>query len=160
MTAANVGKKIAIVYDNVMYSNPTVQQAITGGQASVSGMTSYEEAENLASTIRIGSLSLELEELRSNVVGAKLGQEAIMTSLKAGAIGFGIVCVFMIVVYLVPGLAASLALCLYLALMLILLAAFEVTLTLPGISGIILSIGMAVDANVIIFTRIKEEIGL
>ena len=82
MTAANVGKKIAIVYDNVMYSNPTVQQAITGGQASISGMTSYEEAENLASTIRIGSLSLELEELRSNVVGAKLGQEAITTSLK------------------------------------------------------------------------------
>ena len=160
VTAANVGKKIAIVYDNVMYSNPTVQQAITGGQASISGMTSYEEAENLASTIRIGSLSLELEELRSNVVGAKLGQEAITTSLKAGAIGFGIVCVFMIVVYLVPGLAASLALCLYVALMLILLAAFEVTLTLPGIAGIILSIGMAVDANVIIFTRIKEEIGL
>ena len=153
VTAANVGKKIAIVYDNVMYSNPTVQQAI-------SGMTSYEEAENLASTIRIGSLSLELEELRSNVVGAKLGQEAITTSLKAGAIGFGIVCVFMIVVYLIPGLAASLALCLYVALMLILLAAFEVTLTLPGIAGIILSIGMAVDANVIIFTRIKEEIGL
>ena len=85
VTAANVGKKIAIVYDNVMYSNPTVQQAITGGQASISGMTSYEEAENLASTIRIGSLSLELEELRSNVVGAKLGQEAITTSLKAGA---------------------------------------------------------------------------
>ena len=160
VTAANVGKKIAIVYDNVMYSNPTVQQAITGGQASISGMTSYEEAENLASTIRIGSLSLELEELRSNVVGAKLGQEAITTSLKAGAIGFGIVCVFMIVVYLIPGLAASLALCLYVALMLILLAAFEVTLTLPGIAGIILSIGMAVDANVIIFTRIKEEIGL
>lgn len=160
VTAANVGKKIAIVYDNVMYSNPTVQQAITGGQASISGMTSYEEAENLASTIRIGSLSLELEELRSNVVGAKLGQEAITTSLKAGAIGFGIVCVFMIAVYLVPGLAASLALCLYVALMLILLAAFEVTLTLPGIAGIILSIGMAVDANVIIFTRIKEEIGL
>ena len=149
VTAANVGKKIAIVYDNVMYSNP-----------SISGMTSYEEAENLASTIRIGSLSLELEELRSNVVGAKLGQEAITTSLKAGAIGFGIVCVFMIAVYLIPGLAASLALCLYVALMLILLAAFEVTLTLPGIAGIILSIGMAVDANVIIFTRIKEEIGL
>lgn len=160
VTAANIGKRIAIVYDNTMYSNPTVQTAITGGQASITGMASYEEAEQLASTIRIGSLSLELEELRSNVVGAKLGQEAIATSLKAGAIGFGIVCVFMIVVYLVPGLAAAIALCLYVALMLILLAAFEVTLTLPGIAGIILSIGMAVDANVIIFTRIKEEIGL
>lgn len=160
VTEANVGKHIAIVYDGVLYSNPVVQQAITGGQASISGMTSYEEADQLAATIRIGSLSLELEELRSNVVGAKLGQEAISTSLKAGAIGFVIVCVFMIVVYLVPGLAAALALCLYVALILILLAAFEVTLTLPGIAGIILSIGMAVDANVIIFTRIKEEIGL
>ncbi len=158
-TAANVGKQIAIVYDGVIYSNPVVQQAITGGQASITGMASYEDAEQLASTIRIGSLSLELEEIRSNVVGAKLGQEAISTSLKAGVIGFGIVCVFMIAVYLIPGLAASIALCLYVALMIILLAAFEVTLTLPGIAGIILSIGMAVDANVIIFTRIKEEIG-
>ena len=160
VTAANVGKHIAIVYDGMIYSNPVVQAAITGGKASISGMSSYEEADKLASTIRIGSLSLELEELRSNVVGAKLGQEAISTSLKAGAIGFGIVCVFMIIVYLIPGLAASLALCLYVALIIILLAAFEVTLTLPGIAGIILSIGMAVDANVIIFTRIKEEIGL
>lgn len=160
VTAANVGKRIAIVYDGVVYSNPTVQAAITGGQASITGMESYEEADRLAATIRIGSLSLELEELRSNVVGAKLGQEAIATSLKAGAIGFTIVCVFMVIIYLIPGLAASIALCLYVALMLILLAAFEVTLTLPGIAGIILSIGMAVDANVIIFTRIKEEIGL
>lgn len=158
VTAANVGKHIAIVYDGTLYSNPVVQSAITGGKASISGMTSYEEADKLASTIRIGSLSLELEELRSNVVGAKLGQEAISTSLKAGVVGFGIVCVFMIIVYLVPGLAASLALCLYVALIIILLAAFEVTLTLPGIAGIILSIGMAVDANVVIFERIKEEL--
>lgn len=160
VTAANVGKRIAIIYDGVIYSNPVVQQAITGGQGSITGMASYEEADQLASTIRIGSLSLELEELRSNVVGAKLGQEAIYSSLRAAAIGFAIVCVFMIVIYLIPGLAASMALCLYVALILILLAAFEVTLTLPGIAGIILSIGMAVDANVIIFTRIKEEIGL
>lgn len=159
-TAANIGKRIFIVYDGEVKSSPVVQTAITGGQASITGMESYEEAEQLASTIRIGSLSLELEELRSNVVGAKLGQEAIYTSLKAAAIGFAIVCVFMIIVYKIPGLAASLALCLYVALILILLAAFEVTLTLPGIAGIILSIGMAVDANVIIFTRIKEEIGL
>ena len=113
----------------------------------------------MASTIRIGSLSVELQEMRSNVVGAKLGQQAIASSLKAGAIGFGIVIVFMIIVYLIPGLAASIALGLYVGLIVILLAAFEVTLTLPGIAGIILSIGMAVDANVIIFTRIKEEIG-
>lgn len=159
-TTNNVGKRIAIIYDGQVYSNPVVREAITGGQCQIDGMSSYEEAENLAATIRIGSLSLELEELRSNVVGAKLGQEAIATSLKAGAIGFGIVAVFMIAAYLIPGVAAVLALCLYVGLILILLAAFEVTLTLPGIAGIILSIGMAVDANVIIFTRIKEEIGL
>lgn len=159
-TTKNVGKRIAIIYDGKIYSNPVVNEPITQGQCQISGMTSYEEAETLASTIRIGSLSLELEELRSNVVGAKLGQEAISTSLKAGAIGFGIVAVFMIIVYLVPGLAAVIALSLYVGLILILLSAFSVTLTLPGIAGIILSIGMAVDANVIIFTRIKEEIGL
>ena len=159
-TTKNVGKRIAIIYDGKIYSNPVVNEPITQGQCQISGMTSYEEAETPASTIRIGSLSLELEELRSNVVGAKLGQEAISTSLKAGAIGFGIVAVFMIIVYLVPGLAAVIALSLYVGLILILLSAFSVTLTLPGVAGIILSIGMAVDANVIIFTRIKEEIGL
>ena len=159
-TTKNVGKRIAIIYDGKIYSNPVVNEPITQGQCQISGMVSYEEAETLASTIRIGSLSLELEELRSNVVGAKLGQEAISTSLKAGAIGFGIVAVFMIIVYLVPGLAAVIALSLYVGLILILLSAFSVTLTLPGVAGIILSIGMAVDANVIIFTRIKEEIGL
>ena len=159
-TAKNIGKRIGIIYDGSLVSYPTVNSAITGGECYIDGMQDYDEAENLAATIRIGSLSLELEELRSNVVGAKLGQEAIATSLKAGAIGFGIVAVFMIAVYLVPGLASVLALCLYVALELVLLSAFEVTLTLPGIAGIILSIGMAVDANVIIFTRIKEEIGV
>ena len=159
-TAKNVGKHIGIVYDGSLISYPTVQTAITGGECYIDGMQSYEEAENLAATIRIGSLSLELEELRSNVVGAKLGQEAISTSLKAGAIGFAIVAVFMIAVYLILGLASVLALVLYVGVILILLSAFEVTLTLPGIAGIILSIGMAVDANVIIFTRIKEEIGV
>ena len=159
-TTKNVGKRIAIIYDGKIYSNPVVNEPITQGQCQISGMVSYEEAETLASTIRIGSLSLELEELRSNVVGAKLGQEAIATSLKAGAIGFGIVAVFMLVVYLVPGLAAVIALSIYVGVILILLSAFSVTLTLPGVAGIILSIGMAVDAHVIIFTRIKEEIGL
>ena len=159
-TTKNVGKRIAIIYDGKIYSNPVVNEPITQGQCQISGMVSYEEAETLASTIRIGSLSLELEELRSNVVGAKLGQEAIATSLKAGAIGFGIVAVFMLGVYLVPGLAAVIALSIYVGVILILLSAFSVTLTLPGVAGIILSIGMAVDANVIIFTRIKEEIGL
>lgn len=159
-TTANVGKQIAIIYDDVMQSNPVVRQPITDGRCQIDGMTSYEEAETLASTIRIGSLSLELEELRSNVVGAKLGQQAISSSLKAGAAGSAAVAVFMMIVYLLPGFAAVLALTLYIGVILILLAAFEVTLTLPGVAGIILSIGMAVDANVIIFTRIKEEIGV
>ena len=159
-TSANVGKRIAIIYDNQIYSNPVVREAITGGQCQIDGMTDYTEAENLAATIRIGSLSLELQELRSNVVGAQLGQQAISTSLKAGAIGFAIVAVFMMVLYLIPGVAAVIALALYVGLVLIMLTAFDITLTLPGVAGIILSVGMAVDANVIIFTRIKEEIGL
>lgn len=158
-TEENIGKRIAVVYDGQIYSNPMVQEAITQGQCQITGISSYEEAQRLASTIRIGSLSLELEELRSNVVGAQLGQDAITTSLMAGAVGFAIVVVFMIVVYRIPGAAASIALTLYVGLILVLLAAFEITLTLPGVAGIVLSIGMAVDANVIIFTRIKEEIG-
>jgi len=158
-TTQNVGKQIAIVYDQKVVSSPVVREAITGGECQIDGMKTIDEAEHLASTIRIGSLSLELEELRSNVVGAKLGQEAISTSLKAGAIGFGILALFMVVIYLLPGFASVLALILYIDLTVCLVAAFEITLTLPGIAGVILAVGMAVDANVIIFTRIKEEIG-
>ena len=117
-----------------------------------------QEAENLASSIRIGSLSLELQELRSNVVGAQLGEAAISTSLKAGAIGLALVCIFMMVVYLLPGVVAAISLLLYTVLTLVTLNAFDITLTLPGIAGIILGIGMAVDANVIIYARIREEI--
>lgn len=156
-TQANVGKTISIVYDNEEISNPGVREAITGGQAWIDGMASFEEANTLASTIRIGGLQLELEELRSNVVGAQLGEEAISTSLLAGAIGLAIVFIFMCVVYLLPGFASSIALIIYTGIVLVLLNAFEITLTLPGIAGIILSIGMAVDANVIIFARVKEE---
>ena len=158
-TTRLVGKNIAIIYDNTVVSNPVVQVPITNGEATITGMETAEKAEQLASTIRIGSLKTELVELRSNVVGAKLGQEAISTSLKAAAIGFAILIVFMLIVYAVPGLASVLGLTLYVELVVCLLAAFKLTLTLPGIAGIVLSIGMAVDANVIIFTRIKEEIG-
>ena len=158
-TTRLVGKNIAIIYDNTVVSNPVVQVPITNGEATITGMETAEKAEQLASTIRIGSLKTELVELRSNVVGAKLGQEAIATSLKAAAIGFAILIVFMLIVYAVPGLASVLGLTLYVELVVCLIAAFKLTLTLPGIAGIVLSIGMAVDANVIIFTRIKEEIG-
>ena len=157
-TARNVGKQIAIVYDNGILSAPRVNEAIGGGSAQITGMESVEEAQNLASFIRIGSLSLELEELRSNVVAAQLGEEAISTSLKAALIGLILVMLIMILAYRVPGVVASFSLILYTALILILLEGFEITLTLPGIAGIILGIGMAVDANVIIYARIKEEI--
>ncbi|MCB6416497.1 protein translocase subunit SecD [Dorea acetigenes] len=156
-TTANVGKSISIIYDGETISAPTVNEAITGGQAYITGDFTYEEAENLASTIRIGGLKLELEELRSNVVGAQLGEQAISTSVKAGAIGLAIVIIFMIAVYLLPGLASGLALIIYTEIVFIILNAFNVTLTLPGLAGIILSIGMAVDANVIIFARVREE---
>lgn len=157
-TSANVGKSMPIVYDGEIISSPQVKSAISGGSAQIDGMESFEEANNLATTIRIGSLSLELEELNSKVVGAQLGEEAISTSLKAAAIGLVLVMIFMIIVYLFPGFTASLALILYSALTVFALWIFDITLTLPGIAGIILSIGMAVDANVIIFARIREEI--
>lgn len=156
--AKEAKETIAIYYDGELISVPSVNAEITDGQAIIEGSMEYEEAEQLASTIRIGGLSVELEEIRSNVVGAQLGEEAISTSLMAGAIGLAIVFVFMCMVYLLPGLASSLALVIYTGLILVLLNAFDITLTLPGIAGIILGIGMAVDANVIIFARVKEEL--
>lgn len=159
VTSENIGKNLPIVYDGETISYPQVQSAITGGEAQITGMSSFEEADNLATQIRIGSLSLQLSELESSVVGAQLGSQAIASSLKAGAIGLAIVMVFMIVMYAVPGIAASLALAIYTTLVIATLYLFDITLTLPGIAGIILGIGMAVDANVIIYARIREEIG-
>ena len=158
VTSENIGKNLPIVYDGETISYPRVQSAITGGEAQITGMSSFEEADNLATQIRIGSLSLQLSELESSVVGAQLGSQAIASSLKAGAIGLAIVMVFMIVMYAVPGIAASLALAIYTTLVIATLYLFDITLTLPGIAGIILGIGMAVDANVIVFARIREEI--
>ena len=157
-TAANIGKPIYIIYDGAVASAPTVQSAITDGNAVINKISSYDEAESLASTIKIGALPLEFKQIQYNIVGAKLGQKAVSTSLIAGAIGFGLVCILMIVLYRFPGFIASLALTGYVVLMLLILSIRHITLTLPGIAGIILSIGMAVDANVIIFTRIREEI--
>ena len=158
MAAAINHDVIMICYDGQIISYPSVTEPILDGNCVITGMASFEEAEELASTIRIGGLSLTLEELRSNVVGAQLGTDAINTALKAGAIGFAIIAVFMIAVYFLPGFVAVLALGLYVELIIILLDAFNITLTLPGIAGIILGIGMAVDENVIIFARIREEL--
>ena len=158
VTSANVGKIVYIIYDNKVVSAPTVQSAITGGSAEINKIGSYEEAEQLATTIRIGALPLTLKQVRSNIVGATLGSDAISTSLKAGAIGIALVFLIMIIVFRIPGLVASFALAFYTILDLLVINLFNVTLTLPGIAGVILSVGMAVDANVIIFTRIKEEL--
>ena len=152
------GETLAIYYDGELISVPYVNTPIEDGKAIISGMESFEEADILATQIRIGGLSLELQEVRSQVVGAQLGAEAIESSLLAGAIGLALVIIFMIVVYFVPGVAASIALFIYTALMVVMLDSFSITLTLSGIAGIILSIGMAVDANVIIFARIREEL--
>lgn len=157
-TSENVGKNIAIVYDGETISAPRVKEAITDGKCVISGSFTIESAQELASFIRIGSLSLELEEIRSNVVGAQLGQKALSTSLRGGIIGLALVILIMIVAYKVPGIIAGFALILYAALDLVAINAFDMTLTLPGIAGVILSIGMAVDANVIIYARIREEI--
>lgn len=159
VTSANVGKVVYIVYDNEVVSAPTVQSAITDGNAVINKIGSYDEAESLATTIRIGALPLTLKQVRSNIVGATLGTDAIATSVKAGIIGIFLVFIIMIIIYRLPGVVASLALVLYTLLVMLTLNYFNITLTLPGIAGIILSIGMAVDANVVIFTRIKEELG-
>ena len=159
ITASHIGQQISIVYDGVTVSSPVVREMIDSETCEINGLGSQERAENLATTIRIGAIPVELTEVRSDVVGAKLGQKAIETSLLAGAIGLAIVILIMIILYRIPGIAASLALLCYVTMMIVVLAGFDITLTLPGIAGMILSIGMAVDANVIIFARIKEEIG-
>ena len=157
-TEANLGKQIAIVYDGETISAPRVQSVITGGKAEITGMADIEAARQLASFIRIGSLSLELNEIYSNVVGASLGQEALHTSVIAGIIGVLLVILFMILVYRISGVVAGWALILFVLLDLAFLNAFDITLTLPGIAGVILTIGMAVDANVIIYARSREEL--
>lgn len=158
MTSESVGKQTYIIYNNEVLSAPTVKQAITGGKAQIDGMESLEEAENLAANIRIGSLTLTLKDISYKVDSAQLGSDALQKSLMAGLIGLLIVIIFMIIVYRIPGIAAGLALISYVELILLALNAFNLTLTLPGIAGIILNIGMAVDANVIIYARIREEI--
>lgn len=159
---AGTGKPLYIIYDGDVISNPTCQEQITSTSCQIEGDFTYESASKLASYIRIGALPVELTELRSQVVGATLGTKAITTSITATLIGLLLVCILMIVLYRIPGVASAIALVFYTAFIALILSLFreEITLTLPGIAGIILSIGMAVDADVIIFSRIKEEIGL
>ena len=156
--AAASGDSIGIYYDDHFVSVPTVKSAITDGAGVIEGMGSYDEAKELATFIRIGAINLKLSELESSVVGASLGSQALATSVKAGVIGLALVMLFMIVMYSISGVAASIALGIYITLTIAFIYLFEITLTLPGIAGIILGIGMAVDANVIIFARVKEEL--
>lgn len=154
----HVGEQLAIVYDEKMVSAPTLKSEISDGECVIEGKFTFEEADQLASTLRIGALPLELENIHDNIVGATLGSQALNTSLLAGVIGLILVIIFMIVMYRIPGVAAGIALIFYVGAMLLALNGLNVTLTLPGIAGIVLSIGMAVDANCIIFTRIREEL--
>ena len=156
--AATESQTIGIYYNDHFVSVPFVEEAIANGECVISGSSNYTEAEELATFIRIGAISLKLEELESNVVGAQLGSQAVTTSVKAAGIGLLLVMLFMTILYRVSGFAASVALGIYTFGVVTVVQLFEVTLTLSGIAGIILGIGMAVDANVIIFARIKEEI--
>lgn len=158
MTSQYVGKQTYIIYNDEIISAPKVENAISGGQAIITGMDSIEQANNLAEYIRIGGLTIGIKELSHSVQSAQLGKDALSKSIQAGIIGFIIICIFLLFVYRIPGLAAALSLFAYLELMLLSLNGFDLTLTLPGIAGIILDIGMAVDANVIIYARIREEI--
>lgn len=157
-TEKNIGKKILICLDNEIISMPTVQQKITGGNATITGDFDAQGAEDLAALIRAGSLPFNLYVISLDNVGAKLGSDALESSLIAGITGVLLVILFMLIFYRVLGFAADIALLIYIGLVLGFLSLFGITLTLPGIAGIILSIGMAVDANVIIFERIKEEL--
>lgn len=159
-TAANIGKPIYIVMDTEVISAPTVQAAITDGQAIISGSFTGEEAEQLASLIRAGSLPFNLNVMQMKNVGARLGADALSTGIHAGIVGIALVLIYMLFAYKLLGFAADWALVIYVGLELVVLSLFHVTLTLPGIAGIVLSVGMAVDANVVIFERVKEELVL
>ncbi len=156
--AAKNNDTIALYYNDHFISVPTVTETISNGECTISGHENFAEAEELATFIRIGAISLKLEELESNVVGAQLGSQALSTSILAAGIGLVLVMLFMIVLYRLSGVASSIALAIYTFGTVIVVQLFEITLTLPGIAGIILGIGMAVDANVITFARIREEI--
>lgn len=159
-TAAHQGERIYIYLDDQLLSAPSLSAHITDGKGVISGDFTLESARDLADGINAGSLPFTLEAISATGVGAKLGMDALNSSLLAGVIGFIIIMLFMVGMYRICGLAADIALVLYVALMILVLTMLNATLTLPGIAGILLSIGMAVDANVIIFARIKEELQL
>jgi preprotein translocase subunit SecD len=157
-TTNNVGKYLAIVLDKEVISIPVVKTAITGGSGSISGNFTAESANDLAIQLRYGALPIPLKVVESRTIGPSLGQDSLTKSLVAGLIGFGFVVLFMVGYYRLPGLLADLALIVYIAITMALFKLIPVTMTLPGIAGFVLSIGVAVDANILIFERMKEEL--
>lgn len=157
LTTKNVNKQIAILLDKQILTSPVVQEPITGGKAVITGQRTIEEAERLAILLRSGSLPVKVEIMETRTVGPTLGQDSKEKSQLAFAIGTAGILLFMLVFYRLSGLVANIALLLYVLLILVVLKMLNATLTLPGIAGIILSMGMAVDANVLIFERFKEE---
>jgi preprotein translocase subunit SecD len=158
ITAEHVGKRLAIVLDNTIYSAPVIRERISGGQAQITGSFTIEESRDLAIVLRAGALPAPVRIEENRTVGPSLGQDSIRKGLTAGLIGSLLVVLFMLVYYRLSGVAAIVALVLNILMLLAGLAYFHATLTLPGIAGIVLTIGMAVDANVLIFERIREEV--
>lgn len=158
LTAANVGRHIGIYLDGELLTNPVVNEAITGGAAVITGQRTLEEAKDLAILLRSGALPVKVSVLEVRTVGPSLGQDSKDKSVLAFTIGLSLVVIFMLLIYRMSGFVADTALLVYVLILLGILYALNATLTLPSIAGIILSIGMAVDANVLIFERFKEEI--
>ena len=157
LTSKNVGRKIAILLDKQVLTSPTVQEAITGGKAVITGNRTMDEAQRLAILLRSGALPVKVEIIETRTVGPTLGQDSKDKSMQAFMIGIAAIVIFMLLFYRLSGLVANITLILYVLLLLVSLKMLNATLTLPGIAGIILSMGMAVDANVLIFERFKEE---
>jgi len=158
ITGRNIGKQVAIFLDGNIISSPVVNDKITGGKAVISGSFNVNEAKELAARLNAGALPIPITLINQQTIGASLGRDSLLASLKAGAIGFLLVVLFMILFYRLPGLLASFSLLVYSLIVLSLFKIFNVTLTLSGMAGFIISIGMAVDANVLIFARLREEI--
>jgi len=158
LTEKNVGKILAIYIDGVPISTPVVQEKISGGRAQIIGEFSVEEAKELARNLNAGALPVPIKLISQQSVGPTLGKISLEKSLKAGVIGFLLVILFMVLVYRIPGVLASLALAIYALVVLAVFKIISVTLTLAGIGGIVLSVGMAVDANILIFSRMREEL--
>ena len=158
ITARNINKPVAIFLDNYAISTPTVNEKITGGKAVISGKFGVEEAKLLAQRLNAGALPVPIELINQSTVGATLGNTSLLASLKAGLFGFLLVALFMIIIYRFPGFLSVIALSFYGILVLAIFKLLSITLTLAGLAGFILSIGIAVDANVLIFERLKEEL--